>query len=273
MNRVDTNTDKEKRTKLLLLAAFIALAIFLSKILQSQSQVLLWKVYTNAAIYFCITFVGLLWAFNFQVRKKSLLFLLQASLFIFAESIFIELFFFQKFNRIYEFFILLLLMALVFLGNYVSFLMANVFNVDLFKKIPLVHVGRTSSYLVSLFMMYFFTFSMLVTGFPIYILLPIIVIIYSMIIYIHYLNIGIEKGEIFGKSLLTLLICMFLFLGVFLSGDIHELIAAVPVVGYYLSVSVVMKERISSEDKVMVYIFGIIIFIVSLASLLLNILT
>lgn len=271
MNKVDTNTDREKRAKLLLLAAFIALAIFVNKILQSQSQVLLWRVYLNAGIYFCIAFVGLLWAFNFQIKKRSLLFLLQSSLFIFAEAVFIELFFFQKFNRIYEFVILLLLMLLVFFGNYVSFLMANVLNVDLFKKIPLVHVGRTSSYLISLFMMYFFTFDMLVTGLPIYFLVPIIVIAYSVIIYIHYLNIGIEQGELWRKFFLTLLICVFLFLGVFLSGDMHELISAVPVIGYYLSVGVVSKERISSEKKETAYFFGIVIFLLSLGALLINI--
>jgi len=273
MNKVDTNTDKEKRAKLLLLAAFIALAIFINKISQSQAQVLLWKVYLNAGIYFCIAFVGLLWAFNFQIKKKSLLFLLQSSLFIFSEAIFVELFFFQKFNRIYEFFILLILMLLVFVGNYVSFLMANVLNVDLFKKIPLVHVGRTSSYLISLFMMYFFTFSILVTGFQLYILIPLVVVVYSIIIYIHYLNIGLEEGEMLRKFLLTLFLCVFLFLGVFLSGDLHELISIVPVVGYYLAVGVVSKERISSEKKNTAYFFGSVIFFLAIVGLLINILS
>lgn len=271
MNKAETNTDKEKRVKLVLLAAFIALAIFVNKIFQSQTQVLLWRVYLNAGIYFLIAFVGLLWAFNFQIKKKSLLFLLQSSLFIFSESIFVELFFFQKFNRIYEFFILLILMLLVFIGNYISFLMANVLNVDLFKKIPLVHVGRTSSYLVSLFMMYFFTFSFLVTGFQIYILIPLIIIIYGIIIYIHYLNVGMEEGEIWRKFLLTLFLCVTLFLGVFLSGDLHELISLVPVAGYYLAVGVVSKEKIASEKKGTAYFFGILIFVIGMVSLLVNI--
>ncbi len=273
MNRVDNNTDREKRTKLLLLAAFIALAIFINKILQSQSQVILWSVYVNAGIYFCITFVGLLWAFDFQIKKKSLIFLFQSALFVFSEAIFIELFFFQKFNRIYEFFILVLLMFLVFVGNYISFLMANVFNVDLFKKIPLVHVGRTSSYLLSLFMMYFFTFSLLVTGLPIYFLLPLILLSYTLTIYMHYMNIGIEGVEIFRKTLLTLLISFSLFLGVFLSGDVHELIAVVPVVGYYLAVSLVSRERLFNSSRILDFVFGIIVFLVSFVSLLLNIIS
>ncbi len=271
MNSVDTNTDKEKRAKLLLLAAFIALVIFVNKISQSQTQVLLWKVYLNAGIYFAIVFVGLLWAFNFQIKKRSLLFILQSALFVFSEAIFVELFFFQKFNRIYEFFILFALMGLVFIGNYIAFLMANVLNVDLFKKIPLVHVGRTSSYLISLFMMYFFTFSILTTGFQPYFLLPLIIAIYSIIIYIHYLNIGIEEGEMWRKFFLTLLICVFLFLGVVLSGDMHEIVSLVPVLGYYLSVGVVSKERLSSDRRDVAYFFGFVVFVVMIAALLINI--
>jgi len=119
----------------------------------------------------------------------------------FLRSIFIEFFlFFKNFSRIYEALILLLLMFLVFIGNYISFLMANVLNVDLFKKIPLAQVGRTSSYLISLLMMYFLTFSLLVTGLEIYILVPLIFIAYALIIYLHYLNIGMEEGELYKKE-------------------------------------------------------------------------
>jgi len=157
MDSAIKSTDEEKRGKLITLAALIALAIFVSKITQAQTQVVVWRVYLNAGIYFVVTFLGLLWAFNFKVKKRSVPFLLQSALYVFSQALFIEFFFFQKFSRIYEAFILLFLMFLVFLGNYISFLMANVLNVDLFKKIPLAQVGRTSSYLVSLLMMYFFT--------------------------------------------------------------------------------------------------------------------
>jgi hypothetical protein len=70
-----TTTDEEKRGKLLTLAALIALAIFISKITQAQAQVVVWRVYMNAGIYFVVSFLGLLWAFNFKVKKRSILFL------------------------------------------------------------------------------------------------------------------------------------------------------------------------------------------------------
>jgi len=79
MDKIGRNIDEEKRGKLLVLAAFIALAIFVSKITQAESQVGIWRIYLTAFIYFLITFVGLIWAFGFKVKKKSILFLLQPS--------------------------------------------------------------------------------------------------------------------------------------------------------------------------------------------------
>lgn len=271
MSREITTTDEEKRGKLLILAGLIALAIFVFKVTQEQAQVVAWRVYMNAGIYFVVSFLGLLWAFDFKVKKKSIPFLLQSSFYVFSQAIFIEFFFFQKFSRIYEALILLLLMFLVFIGNYVSFLMANVLNVDLFKKIPLAQVGRTSSYLISLLMMYFLTFSLLVTGLEIYILLPLVFFAYALIIYLHYLNIGMKEGELYKKSLLTLLITFILFLGIFLTGDSHELVAAIPVLGYYFSVGVVSQERVVYEKEKGIYFYITILVILFLLAVFLNI--
>ena len=270
MSRPITTIDEEKRGKLLTLAALIALAIFISKITQAQIQVVAWRVYMNAGIYFVVSFIGLLWAFNFKVKKKSILFLLQSALYVFSQAIFIEFFFFQKFSRIYEALILLLLMFLVFISNYISFLMANVLNVDLFKKIPLAQVGRTSSYLVSLLMMYFLTFSLLVTGLDIYILIPLIFIAYSLIIYLHYLNVGIGEGELYKKTLLTLLITFILFIGIFLAGDSHEIVAAIPVAGYYFSVGVVSQENITYEKGKGIYFYILILVFLFILAVFLN---
>lgn len=248
MDRNDLNVDNEKRGKLLLLAGIIALAIFVTKILQGQAEIPLWRIYVDGGVYFLIAVIGLLWAFNFQVKAKSLLYILQSALFVFSVTIFVEMFFFQKFSRIYEAFLLLLLLVVIFFGIYVSFLMANVFNVDLFKKLPLVQVGRTSSYLLSLLMIYFATFGFLYSEFPLYILLPLILAVYFIIIFIHYMNMGIEEGELWRKSLLTLSLATLLFLGVFLTGSTHELTAIAPALGYYFAVSMVTQEQIFRKN-------------------------
>jgi hypothetical protein len=149
--------------------------------------------------------------------------------------------------------------------------MANVLNVDLFKKIPLAQVGRTSSYLISLLMMYFFTFSFLVTGLEIYFLLPLILLSYGFIIWVHYMNIGVEGKELYRKSILTLLISFILFLGIFLTGDSHEIVSAIPVLGYYFSVGVVSQEGVSFEDNKGIYFYITILIISFLVGVFLNI--
>ena len=146
MRREEGNVDNEKRGKLLLLAALVALPIFVFKIVSRETYPV-WRIFVNSLAYFGVTFVGLLWALNFQVKKKSFLYIFQASLFILSEYLFVEFFFFQKFSRIYEAFILLFLMIAVFFANYFVFLMVNVLNVNPFKPIPLAQVGRPFSYL------------------------------------------------------------------------------------------------------------------------------
>jgi hypothetical protein len=261
MDRTDINTDSEKRGKLLFLAGAISLAIFLFKVLQGQADIPTWRIYLDGAIYLGVAFLGLLWAFNFQVKMKSFLYIFQSSLFVLSEVIFVELFFFQKFGRLYEALILFVILALMFLGIYVSFLMANVFNVNLFKKLPLVQVGRTSSYLISLLMTYFLTFSLLSSSLPIYILLPIILVLYIIISLIHYVNMGMEEGELWRKTILTTVISMMLFLGVFLTGSTHELTAIAPALGYYFAVSMVTQEQIFRKNSIS-FIFSMLLLAV-----------
>lgn len=271
MDRTDINTDSEKRGKLLFVAGVITLAIFLSKVLQRQTDLSTWRIYLDGAIYFVVAFIGLLWAFNFQIKVKSLLYILQSSLFVLSEVVFVEIFFFQKFDRLYESLILIALLVLVFIGIYVSFLMANVFNVDLFKKLPLVQVGRTSSYLISLLMIYFLTFSILSSSMPIYVVLPMILVTYTVVSLIHYVNMGMEEGELWRKTVLTTIISFILFLGVFLTGNTHELTAIAPALGYYFAVSMVTQEQIFRKNSVSFIFSMILLSVLFFAVLIFNI--
>jgi hypothetical protein len=110
-----------------------------------------------------------------------------------------------------------------------------------------------------------------VTGLEIYVLLPLIFIAYALIVYLHYLNIGIGEGELYKKSLLTLLITFILFLGIFLTGDSHELVSAIPVVGYYFSVGVVSQENIAYDKGKGIYFYIIILVFLFLLAVFLNI--
>lgn len=270
--KTETSTDREKRGKLLLLAAFTALSLFISKIIQTDTLVVASRVYLNALIYFVIVFVGLLWSFNLQIKKKSLITLIQPALFVFSQELFVEFFFFQKFSRIYEAFILLGLVVVFFFINYFSFLSANIFNVSLFKKIPLLQVARTVSNIISVFMMYFITFSFLLSDFNVYILLGSLFLFYLLISLLNYVNNGIEEeGELFRKTFITTLIPFMLFSGVFLSGNVHEMISVIPVVGYFLTVGVATRESFVKVDSRSVAIQILVLVFAFFAVLVLNI--
>lgn len=270
--KTETSTDREKRGKLLLLAAFTALSLFISKIIQTDTLVVASRVYLNALIYFVIVFVGLLWSFNLQIKKKSLITLIQPALFVFSQELFVEFFFFQKFSRIYEAFILLGLVVVFFFINYFSFLSTNIFNVSLFKKIPLLQVARTVSNIISVFMMYFITFSFLLSDFNVYILLGSLFLFYLLISLLNYVNNGIEEeGELFRKTFITTLIPFMLFSGVFLSGNVHEVISVIPVVGYFLTVGVATRESFVKIDSRSVAIQILVLVFAFFAVLVLNI--
>ena len=140
--KTETSTDREKRGKLLLLAAFTALSLFISKIIQTDTLVVASRVYLNALIYFVIVFVGLLWSFNLQIKKKSLITLIQPALFVFSQELFVEFFFFQKFSRIYEAFILLGLVVVFFFINYGIYYEIDVHC--LFDEFKLIHMLRVT---------------------------------------------------------------------------------------------------------------------------------
>ena len=85
------------------------------------------------------------------------------------------------------------------------------------------------------------------------------------------MNIGVEGKELYRKSILTLLISFILFLGIFLTGDSHEIVSAIPVLGYYFSVGVVSQEGVSFEDNKGIYFYITILIISFLVGVFLNI--
>jgi hypothetical protein len=262
MSVVNTNEDSVKRGKLISLALLIALSLFIQTLIKVE-DITMSRIVIIGFIYFLGTFFGLIWAFNFEVKVKSLLFLLYSSLFVMSEYLFIQTFFAQKFSRIYEGILLLILIGLVFIGTYVSFLMTNVFNVNLYKNIPLVHVGRTTSYIISIFSVFFLTFSVLALQLSVYLLIPIVLLIYSFLTYIHLKNLGYEGLQLRRKTFLVTTLVLFMFLGSFLAGIVHEALALSPTVGYFVGIGVTnmssKKNKINWE--LILYILALIIVI------------
>ncbi len=251
--------DSVKRGKLISLALLIALSVFVQTLMKNEDPTV-FRTLLTAGIYLLISFAGLVWAFNFQVKIKSLSFLLHSSLFVMSEYLFIQLFFVEKFSRIYEGILLLILVILLFVSTYISFLMANVFNVNLYKSIPLANVGRTTSYIISTLSIFFLTFGLLSLQLPVYILLPAELGISFFFSYIHLRNLGYEGILLSRKTVLVTLIVFFMFLGSFLSGILHEVSSLGPTVGYFVGIGVANLKIIRPKFNVeiILYILGLI---------------
>jgi hypothetical protein len=243
--------------------------MFVVKISQNWDQA--WISYIVAAIYMFVTFIGLIWVFSFQIRFKSIPCLAQSALFVGSEFLFVEMFFFEKLDRIYEAFLLLGILGLIWVAAYISFLMSNIFNVGLYKDIPLEQVARTASYILSLFMVYFLTFSFLANGMVVYVLLPVVLIAYFSISAMHIRNLEFERKDFWRRTLLTTFIMFVLFLGSFLIGSKHEFISIVPTVGFFASIGGISKGTTEKESKRNTFLYGILLLVVVILNVVNNI--
>lgn len=256
---INTNEDAVKRGKLLSLSLLIALSIFIQTILKvNQGDPV--RTALTFLVYLVVCVIGLVWAFNFRVKIKSLPFLFHSALFVASEYLFVQLFFIQKFSRIYEGLLLLALVGFVFVGTYVSFLMTNVFNVNLYKSIPLVNVARTTSYIISSLTVFFLLFGILALQLPLYVLLPLLILISLFLSYIHLRNLGYEGLLLNRKSLLVSAIVVFMFLSTLFSGVLHEVSVLAPVVGYFVGIGVanIKGENRSKNIELLLYILILI---------------
>ena len=254
--------DSVKRGKMITLSVLMGLTMFIQTLIKSQDMTVT-RVLTTAAVYFIVSFLGLIWAFNFQVKIKSLPYLVYSALFVMSEYLFIQLFFVEKFSRIYQGLFLFILILLVSIGSYISFLMTNVFNVNLYKNIPLAEVGKTTSYIISTLSIYFLTFALLSLQLPIYFLLPIEFGILWFFAFIHLRNIGFEGFVLKRKAILVSLIVFFMFLATLFTGVLHEVSALSPAVGYFVAIGIA-NMRVDNTR----FNFSLILYILALIAVI-----
>ncbi len=269
-NEAKKTEDSVKRGKLIVLSLLIGLSIFVQTLIKQQDLGVT-KILLTAVVYLFISFVGLIWAFDFQVKIKSLYFLFQSSLFVMSEYLFVQLFFVGKFSRIYEGILLLILIALISIGTYVSFLMANVFNVNLYKSIPLANVGRTTSYIISTLSLFFITFSLLSLQPIIYIILPLQLLISIFFSYIHLKVLGYEGFVLSRKVMLVSIIVFIMFISSFLTGVIHEVSALSPTVGYFVGIGMANMKSNKSGNRWDIILYILALIVVTILNFILNI--
>jgi len=262
-----TGEDNVKRLKIILLSFGIAFSLFFTKVFARGEGLI--NIYVVGGIYALVAIVGLVWAFNFRIKLQSVKYIFQGALFVFSEVVFVLLFFFKQFDRIYEG--ILLVVLLVFLGvlTYVCFLMINIFNVSLFKELPLVNVAQTASYILTLLIIYFLTFGVLASGFPLYVIFPVLFLIYIFLLYTQFNEIDVEKGHVWYLVSIIALLNNFLLIPFIFVGSSHEVIAIVPTIASFVGGGLLtIKER----DNVRWQVFGynLLILIILLISVYLS---
>jgi hypothetical protein len=253
--------DPGKRHRLFLLAIVIVGLVFGLKIWRKETWEFeqgLW-VALGASI---LTYVGLILSFGFRVSKKSLIAVLpQAALFVFGAVLFLVMFFFGEFERIYEslIFILFLLGFTGLIG--LVFSTANILSVSTVKKIPLFRAGQTASYAIVLLTVFFITFTFISSGLSIFGLIPLLGGFYFISTWFHLSHFETEEKSIIwycvGVSWAALLALLaFLFWPV--SG---LLISFVPVTIMYFGLGIVMYHLGKSPIVKVVWEFAVFVLI------------
>ncbi len=256
-------TDNVKRGRLLAISIVISISIFAFKLLQIEQTVTIWQVYVKAVLYFILTYLLLVWALRGQVNKNSLLFVLpQSALLVFTQILFVELFFFQKFGRIYEAVFLFVIILILFVSTYISFLTTNIFNVSTFKQIPLMQVGKTASYILSILMVYFLTYGILESSFNPFIVVLLATISYMAIVLMHFRHLHIGKGSLIATISVTTTSMVISLLGVMLISSVHEYIALLPMTVMYAMTAVVMNKERNMLKTINIYSYILLMLVV-----------
>lgn len=193
--------DPGKRQRILVVAALVVLFVFGLKV-WGQPDWSVEQVVVVAAVAAFLSAVGVAWALRFDVTRIGYLTVIpMPAMFVFGYVLFVEMFFFQRFQRIYEavMFGALLIIFLMVLG--IVFLTANVLNVSTFKKIPLLQVAQTSSYAITLFNVFFIGFFIISLGFMPWFTLPLLLLLYWSASFLHLSHFSIDLRTVVWYSL------------------------------------------------------------------------
>jgi hypothetical protein len=255
--------DPGKKRRILFLAFLIASMVFGLKMWREEQ----WE-FTQALLIgglaFLISYLGLIWSFRFNITRKSLTRVLpQASIFTFSAVLFIVLFFFNEFERIYESIIFVIfLIGFVILMTLV-FLTSNILNVSLKKRIPLFRAGQTASYAITLLTVFFVTSAFVSSGMAIWYVIPVLSFVYTIVFWLHLSHFS-QNGVIFWYSL-GLAWAGIVVLFSFLFWPISPLLMAlVPVAVVYAGLGVVMYFIGQLPIKNVVWEFAVFAIVVIL---------
>lgn len=258
--------DNGKRGRLFFLAAFLAVSLF---VLRAWNLVDLNNYWDLAGIfvgYAVVSYIGVVWGFRFQVTLRSLLTIVpQSAIFVASQALFVMLFFFRDFARVYEFLLLFLLLIVVLVTTYISFLMANIFNVATFKRVPLEQVAKTTSYIITMLYVYFITFGAL--SFEVYVVISVafLFVAYLAGIFFHSLHLDYTRQEIYSSIIMISVSMTAILMGGIMLGSSYEITALLPTSVAFVLFGVEMNRgKINSFSYVKYFITILVAVLVNI---------
>jgi len=258
---MDGSVDNVKRGRLFSIAVISTLLVLITQ-LTDTSNTAFWMIFLRAGGYAIFIYLFLIWGLRFQVTLYSLLFVLPyTAIYLLLQYVFFEIFFLTLSGRVLEIIILLILGLLIFIGNYASMLMANIFNVGTIKDIPLIHAARTTSYILLLLQTYFLTYSLLHSGVNILFLIPLFFIFVFISLYLHLKNSDLQDLIITKYALAIAFVTMISVFSIVFVNVEHAIGALAPTVVVYALIGTIMnnnKQLLTKKDT-FIYISSVII--------------
>ncbi len=236
---------QNRRNGLLALSILYSFFVFISKSFNLFEVGVNSDFFTYLIISSILVYFWLFVMYEFSIKKTVVIYIIpQVILLLAGELIFAHTFFVRSFVRNYEI-LSFLALVLLFMGlNYSVLLMSNIFYVSIYKNIPLKQVAKTASYIVSLISIYFWTFNVLsfekvgVVG-----TILILSAIYGFNIYVHLRHLGFTSYKLRRYTLLTLIMLINLLNTILFVGLRPELIALVPLSGFFVTVGYIMHRN------------------------------
>lgn len=233
--------DPGKRQRIAVVAVFIVSVISGLRIWKGEG----WSYGNTIAVAAgsaVLSYLGLFWALRFDFKREAFYKILpQPAVFVFSSVLFLELFFFQAFERIYEGILLGFMMLGYTVVLVAVFLTTNILNVGTVKNIPLLRAAHTASYIISLFTVYFLTFSLITSDLSLYLEIPLLFLILIVVVSLHLFQLPLSKDQTrwlsFGISWAALMIT----LGLLLWPLDMLFISLAPAIVIYIGIGIVMN--------------------------------
>jgi len=223
-----------------------------------------------------ITYKGLIWGMNKQIRKESRhSILLIGALFSVSISLFIEVIFTGALSNSYAWGLFVFASAIYMILLYILSLIINILNVNLFYTIPLSRLGESGIYIFSVVIYFLFSISYVKFAFPLFLtfqwgLLAIVTLIFLLSILLNtgaLISYFLPTNRDISKTIVITSLLIFIFSILFFSMFTHGWIAAIigTLTAYLLSGYSIHKQQNSMKNIVKIEFFSIILLIITVA--------